>query len=115
MKPIYQKYQIFWLLLENFTLGNNWLSAGHFCEKEVCMKHLGYQWLSYKGATRISDTVYDQLPESVIERKSFIAKSGHEYFKYRIKSNFSPLHIPMKYHKYLEEFRKTEMYKKYKQ
>ena len=107
MKKISQKYQIFWLLMENYKNKQNiFISAGAFCEKNVNMKIFGWQWLSYKGATRISDTVYDELPDTVIERKSFRARSGAIYFKYRLIDKFNPNDLPKDYHKFVTEFKR---------
>lgn len=80
---------IFWLLMENyFEEDNSFKSAGHFCDREVDMRHLGMQWLSYKGATRISDTVYDELAGTgFIERQYFKSRNGTQYYKYRIPQN----------------------------
>ena len=104
MKRISHKYIIFWLLLDNYKKGNDWRSAGHFCTKDVDMRHLGYHWLSYKGATRISDTVFQDL--DIVERKEAKSRSGAMYFVYRLKEHFKIGEVPENYRKYLYKYQK---------
>lgn len=106
MKRIAHKYQIFWLLMKNYKeYDNRFTSSGSFCEKDVYMGKYGWQWLSYKGATRISDTVFKELPKNIIEREKFEAISGSEYYKYRLINKFNPNDLPEKYKKFLIEYK----------
>jgi len=84
-----------------------WLSAGHFCEKDVKVGDWGYYWLSYKGSTRISDTVYQELDHTWIERKTFKSKNGTEYFKYRIPKISGRNELPKDYKKILNKFKEN--------
>jgi len=97
--------------MENYIDGNAWLSSGSFSEKDRYIKGK-YRWLSYKGATRISDTVYDDLKDSSIERKYFLSKSGTRYYKYRLKNGFSK-DLPATYSKIVTMFKVTEKYRKF--
>lgn len=108
---IYHKHVIFWILLENYIRENRWLSAGKFCEQERYFNH-AYRWVSYKGATRISDTVYKELPDKVIERESFKGRSGVSYFKYRLVDGFQK-HLPNDYKKISLMFKNTTDYQNY--
>ena len=110
---VFHKHVIFWILLENHIAGNKWLSAGAFCEKERYFDG-AYQWVSYKGATRISDVVYDTLHKfGSIERKKFKARGGHDYYKYRLTDNFMS-NLPEYYKKIARMFKETGAYKSYK-
>lgn len=87
MKKLNQGQVCFWILLEAYHADpNKWLHAGNFCQVEKNIPAYGWCFLSYKGATRISDTVYAELPSDVIERKLHTGKSGATYYVYRLKA-----------------------------
>lgn len=111
---IYHRHIVVWLLLENYINGNEWQSAGKFGDKEVFMGSLGWQFVSYKGSTRISDTVFKEMKGHTVERKTFKSRSGHDYYKYRLIDGFKPTSFPRDYWSILKIFQLTETYQKYK-
>jgi len=104
------KQKIFWKLLMNYRKNHNeYLGAGAFCEKEVDMRRLGRQWIPYKGATRISDTVYADLKKSVCERQERRAVDGTTFFVYRLKPHFKMADLPDDYLRIARSFKLFEM------
>lgn len=111
---VYARHVIMWLLLRNYLNGNEYQQAGFFGDKEVHMGALGWQFVSYKGSTRISDTVYDELPASVIERKTFKTRSGVDHYKYRLVKDFSPADVGRRYAGIIAIFKMSPEYPKNK-